>query len=716
VIIKAAKTYLIFIGFASILGQTVILRELNVAFYGIELVYTLALGLWLLFSAGGTISGRCFRTVSISRLNFLFFLLSICIPADLAFIRASRIIFAGTPGAYLPLSAQMLLLTVSLLPMGFLLGLQFQWTARLYISKDGKLANAYALECLGGIAGGICATLFLKFGISNFVIALACAFLASIMPFANPDGKSVRRFVPFSGFLAAVWLLLLWNAHHWDRFLTSWTHPHLLVTRDSPYSRITATLLNKQVSVFENDSLIFDTESTSAEEFVHPSALQCLKPESVLILGGGLEGLLHEVQKHAPKIIDYVEINPVLLDTLTPYLPLEVQKSFHAPNIRLIIEDPRRYLRRAPHYDLILVGMPEPSSGQTNRYYTREFFHLCRTRLHRQGVLALRLRSSENLWTPAIIHRIAGIYRAAQSVFPQILFLPGTTNILMGSMSPLTTDTALLTSRMEARRLSTKLISPGYLRYLHLNDRFSQASQILKSSTSAINTDTRPICYSYTMLIWLSKFIPSITYWDYTFPEFRGIRAWCLSLLCILPLVLSAIFPWPRRRFILVTIIAFAGMVLETILLLHFQTQNGILYQDIGVLMTAFMAGLALGAAALGKLNRPITKRHGIILSSGFLLLSMAIGGRIQSGGNSGLMEVSVFLALAGLLTAGVFAYAGLRLKPDQNKALVSLYAADLLGGCLGSILTSLILAPLIGLSTTAFHMMGFAVFSLFLL
>ena len=43
--------YLLVIGFISILGQVVLLRELNVAFYGVELIYTLAIGVWL-FSSG----------------------------------------------------------------------------------------------------------------------------------------------------------------------------------------------------------------------------------------------------------------------------------------------------------------------------------------------------------------------------------------------------------------------------------------------------------------------------------------------------------------------------------------------------------------------------------------------------------------------------------------------------------------------------------------
>ena len=45
-------------GFVSLIGQIVLLRELNVAFFGVELIYLIALGVWLLLTALGTIAGR----------------------------------------------------------------------------------------------------------------------------------------------------------------------------------------------------------------------------------------------------------------------------------------------------------------------------------------------------------------------------------------------------------------------------------------------------------------------------------------------------------------------------------------------------------------------------------------------------------------------------------------------------------------------------------
>ncbi len=83
--------------------------------------------------------------------------------------------------------------------------------------------------------------------------------------------------------------------------MTIWNHPNLLESSDSPYGRITATRLYNQISVFENDALSFETEGTEAEYFCHLVALQHPNPQNVLILGGGIEGIVGEIAKYAPR-------------------------------------------------------------------------------------------------------------------------------------------------------------------------------------------------------------------------------------------------------------------------------------------------------------------------------------------------------------------------------------------------------------------------------
>jgi spermidine synthase len=708
--------YLFAVGFVSILGQVVLLRELNVAFYGVDLIYTVAIGIWLLFSACGTLIGRRIEKPPFTRINILFIVLALSLPLDVAFIRSARPVFSDITGGYLPLHTQIAFLSISLLPIGLLLGLLFRLAAKLYISDKKSLASAYAIESMGGLAGGVCVTLFLRLSFQNLFIAFLCALIAVGASFLHPNTNRMKWPRPASVIGIVVLVLFIWNSSKIDRIMTSWTHPNLVETKDSPYSRITVTILHSQVSVFENDALLFETEGTRAEEFVHLAALQHAKPERILVLGGGIEGIIHEALKHSPRLVDYVELNPVLLEIVPRILPQGLQKSLRAANVRIITEDPRQFLNRAPGYDLILMGMPEPASGQANRFYTQEFFRQCAAKLNKQGIVAFRLQSSENIWTPQLTRRMVSIYRAVRSVFPEIIFIPGSTNIIIAAADPLTKDPSVLASRLDARGIKADLISPGYLRYLYNNDRFSEVDQTLRSGTSPVNTDVHPICYQYTSMIWLSKFMPSIRFQDLSIPEFwKSLSPWWL-LAFILPALLIGRMQWPIRRVFLTGIAAFAGMILETVLLLHYQTKNGILYQDIGILLAGFMTGLALGALIVAKFNRPLSKWVGIALLAGFVLLCLTIGLRFDSSHSIGLPETFGLLVLSGFFVAGVFAYAGFRSPGDQGKAVAPLYAADLIGGCLGSIFASLMLAPLAGLALSAYLMVPIAILAILLL
>jgi spermidine synthase len=705
------------LGFISILGQVVLLRELNVASYGVEIVYTLALGIWLVATASGAIFRRRTRLLPSSpKVHILFILFSIVLPLDVAFLRSVRVLFAGYPGVYLTLQLQFAAIFASLLPVGLILGILFRWVAGKFITDGGSLAGAYAIEGVGGLAGGLCSTALLKFGFQNFVIALICALVAlgaSLLD-SNRRFHGKLRFVIGGIFVALI--SLVWEAPLVDRIMTSWTHPDLVATTDSQYSRITVTYLNGQASVFENDALLFDTESTRAEQFVHLAALQHPHPDTVLVLGGGIEGTVREILLHSPRIVDYVELNPALLQLVPPNLPSAIQKSLQDDRVRIFVNDPRRFLEQASSYDLILVGMPEPASGQANRYYTQEFFRQCRAKLNKHGIIAFSLESSENFWTPLLTRRMVSIYRAIKSVFPEVLFIPGTTNVVIASTDALTKDPQVLSARLHARKIEARMVSDAYLHYVFTNDRFEEIARTLESGTAPINTDIQPICYQYTVLIWLSKFLPTSKSWNLQFPEFRGGRGilWLVAL--SLPALLLSNARWVIRRAVLMGIGGLAGMSLETVLLLYFQIKSGILYQDIGILLTGFMAGLAVGAYAVEKISARPAKSVGFALLGGFAVLSILIGWSIQSGLGTGLAGCFGFLIITGFLVSGIFAYAALKEPDDQFTAIAPLYVADLIGGCLGSLLTSMVLAPMTGLVTSSYLMVPLIMLSALLL
>ena len=718
-------SFLLVVGFISILGQVVLLRELSVAFYGVELIYTLAIGTWLLWTAAGAMISRRSLQPSLLQISIVFVLFSLILPLDVAFIRSVRLLFSGVPGAYLPFQIQILAMALSLMPVGLMLGLLFQWTAKVYLTGERSLAFAYAIESLGGLAGGLCATLFLKFGFQNFWIALLCSLIAAGTSLLYMKGRGRRLLQPITLVFLGLLMVFFWKAKALDHLMTSWSYPNMTATRDSPYCRITVTRSDNQISVFENDALSFETQGTNAEEFVHLAALQHPNPTRILALGGGVDGTILEILKHSPQLVDYVEVNRTLLDLVVPHLSLEVQDSLRAPNVRTIIADPRRFLDQTESYDLILIGMPEPTSGQANRFFTQEFFQQCSSRLNREGVIAFRLQSAENYWTPQLSRRMVSIYRAAKLAFSDVLFLPGRTNVVIGSKQPLTRDLSLLTARFHEREIKARLISEAYIRYLYQNDRVFQIAERLESGIAPANSDVRPICYQYTILIWLSKFFPSINSWNFSFlesPDSHMIFLYWITAVGLAAFFALSRMRWPLQRALLMGVAGFIGMILETLLILHYQVKQGILYQDLGLLLMVFMAGLALGAIFTDQAycwwagKQRISKVWGASLLLGFILLSAFVGFEVNSGRSAGLVETSMLLLLTGFFVAGIFAYASLSQLVDQRKIITLLYSSDLIGGCFGSLLGSLALIPIVGLGTTAQLMVPLAVISALLL
>lgn len=723
--------WLLAIGLISILGQVVLLRELAVAFYGSELIYILALGVWLLWTGLGAAAGRRRSVPSAARIRWSFLWFSLLLVIDVLFIRAVQRLLGGVTGADLPFTRQLAAMALVLLPVGLTLGLQFQWVAKRFVGdRRDTLARAYAIESVGGILGGAAATFALKVGLQNFTIAAICSLVAllSAVHGVGRDGRRDRAGRLLAGgasvVLGVVFLAVLWHGGTIDRWSTRWNHPALLATRDTPYGRTTVSGRLGQVSVFDNGALSFDSEDESAGELVHLAAIEHPDPGSILILGGALEGLAREAARHRPQRIDVVELDRRAFDLARRHLPGDPLRVQGSTRTAVRFADPRRHLQAFDQeldrqsYDLILVGMPEPTSAEANRFYTREFFSQCAEWLAPGGIVAFRLRSAENLWTPLLLRRARSIQRALREVFPEIVVLPGVSNIFIGSRGPLERDPDRLASRFEEREIEARLVSPAYIRYVHTNERFADTRSRLEATVAPINSDTRPICYQLTLLLWLSRYYPVLTLID--LPARLGpwgARAAWLGALSVVVILLRS--KPAARRVILVAIAGFLGMVLESALILGYQMRSGVLFQDLGLLLTVFMGGLALGAYAVHRWARraadggELSRWLGVGLLAAFGGLSALSAVFLSDAAAAGIALTGAALLLCGALVAAVFAYASLRRVGDQRLVVSPLYAADLFGGCLGSLAGSLILIPVLGLGDTALAMIVIAAIGL---
>ena len=163
-------------------------------------------------------------------------------------------------------------------------------------------------------------------------------------------------------------------------------------------------------------------------------------------------------------------------------------------------------------------------------------------------------------------------------------------------------------------------------------------------------------------------------------------------------------------------------MVVESSLLISYQVKSGVLYQDLGLLVTLFMAGLVLGSTAVHRAarmrgpGRPISRGVGAALLVAFALLNLALARLESTGASAAMAIIGSGLFFGGALVSGLFAYASQDQVENQQAAVSPLYAADLIGGCLGSLAASLLLIPLLGLAKTLVGMTGVALVALALI
>lgn len=690
-------------GLVCLLAQVVILRELTVASFGTELVYLFAFALWL---GGGAAGAWLSRLPIFSRpgaIPGLFTAAAVLTPLEAVLIRGGRDILGITPGTFPSLGEQFLTAAAGVLPVAVAAGLLFPLAAAGF-RRDGPgggpLGRAYAVEGLGGLIGALAATLSPAAGLSNlslsFLTALTAA-AAALWTGPRGSGGGLSRLAALSVALAA--LAVLFFTGPLDRATTRWNHPHLAAVRDTPYGRVTVALPESQVVFFFDDALLYESEGTEAEAFIHPAALQHPSPRRVLLLGGGVQGMVTELLHHGPEAVDHVEIDPFLLETAAPYLPAPLRASLADPRVRTLYADPRRHLASGPQYDLIVVAMPEPLSGWSNGFYTEEFFRLCRRALNPGGVLALRLEGAENLWTGVVAMKMASVHRALGDVFPAVVFLPGGTNVVTASDAPLPTTAEEPTGRWRQRGIPGRLVTPPYLAYLYENDRFRRTRDLLAAfGDTPPNRDARPVSYRFTAMLWLSRFVPAASA-----PGFaRDLEKWIYRVgpaagLLAMAALAAASFG-PRRSFpaVLAAVAGFNGMLAEGVLIMHYQIKTGILFQDVGLLLMSFMGGLALGAWSLSL--RPPSGRaiRALVVAQPFFFLLLGLA--VLRGLPAGLPSVALALGAAGWFVGALFAAAAHLRAGDVRAAASALYGADLLGGALAALLGGVLLIPFWGL------------------
>jgi spermidine synthase len=708
-------TLLLAAGALSMVAQVVVLRELVAALYGVELLYVLALGSWLVGTAVGSAAGRHVPATTGAGVAGCI-VLGLLVPAEVAVIRTAGPAAATVSGAYLPFPAQLAWIAAVTLPPAAVCGLLFPVLVGLEARRGRSAGHSYAIESAGAAAAGAGLTLAMGLGASTFQVAVVSPAVGLVAAIAAAAWWPLRRRLVLALFVLAAAAVTAARLTPWDLALLRRMYPALVDAVDTPYARVAISRHGTQVAVFENGALAFDTEGTSADAFADLAALQHARPRRALVIGGGGEAVPDALQRHAVPLIHNLEIDRPAYELVRAHTAAAGDRAPAGSRVTVIFEEPRRYLDRADPYDLILVAAGEPTSGASSRFYTREFFAQCARRLTPGGVIAIRLAAAENVWPGPLALRTASIVAAMQREFRSIECLAGATLYVFASNSPLTSDPAVLSGRLLERGVQPRLMTPPYLEYLYTNDRRDQVARLIRATPVAgPNRDAAPVCYQYAAKTWLSTFYPGLA--AASRGESRG-RGW--ALWAAMAAVMVAIAAWARRRRnrgVAASVLAagFIGMVLETLLLLRYQMSHGVVYQHVGWLLTCFMAGTTAGAFAAGGTGRARPRSgRGIPLP----LLGASIAAWVAVAwipAASGLFGTSVLLVAVGAAVGATFGGGARLWQGDARGAASVLYAADVAGGAVGAVAATLFLVPAAGLDWSALFMAALAA-SLFVL
>jgi spermidine synthase len=684
------------LGFSSAVTQLVLLRELLSVVQGNELVLGLVLGNWLALTGLGAWferwRGRARRGMGMAggaRLNGLLVWVALVPLTQVGFLRVGwdRLFLHGTtPGLAGTLLATLLLLAPYCLVSGAMLARACAAGSGTGRQEAGAVVgNVYVADSLGSLLGGA----VFAFGVAwlDHLAALTVPAAVCLAVVAARQWRADQRRTAVRTMSLAVAGMLGLVALDPDAWTTARQHaPETVEFRaQSPYGRLVVTERGGQHVFRENGVPFFASENIEAiEETVHFALCQRPAAREVLLISGGYSGTARETLKYPVRRVTYVELDPLLVEAGRRFLPERLAD----PRIRVVNADGRRFVQvTAERYDVAIVDVPDPVTVQLNRYYTAEFLREIRRVLAPEGVLAFGLGRYENQTGPELERVLATAGTTVRAVFRECRLFPGERVWFLASDHPLTTGIA---DRIEAAGVETRWMKRAYLAAILSPDRVGAVEEAAARAARP-NRDLRPgLCYAHWRF-WLSQFASS----------------WFGIVVLAAGLAAAGAVAGGSMAALAVGASGFAASALQVAVLLGLQSLYGAMYQGLAFVLTAFMAGLGLGAwVARRPAGRP---RRGLALTALAVALASLIVPAVLLALSRWRVGPSLGEPLLALLSFVLAAIVGsefpaaTRLAGGEAGATgARLYAADLLGAAAGAVLMGSVLVPLWGVPGAA--------------
>ncbi len=679
---RELNTKAFLLGFFTMVVQVLLIREITTVFQGNEVMMAWTLATWMFLTGVGSWLGRSSRKEA-STINRIFLLTAFLPPLAVLLMNLGRnqLFLPGTLVHPLWFIVMMLVL---LAPLCILSGYAFVLLIKADDRDNRRFALVYAMETAGSLIGGVAVSFLLTrwFSVMESLLIASLAVVGTLWALHREKPLQVALIV-------LVTLLTLFFLFPLDLHIKSFlfNNQKVVATHETPFGNVTVGSLGDEKTVYENGSALFTTgDAIVSEEYVHFALLQHRKPRKVLLISGDLNALSAEVLKY-PAItrLGYVEINPGLTKLISRY-----RETPGDERIEIIPGDGRRFIMKTNEtWDVIVVGVPDPSSLQLNRYYTDSFISFLKRRLENDGVVIYGLSPSGNYISPEKSSMEASLYHTLSGHFKHIRIIPGERDYYLASDDTLSARPGELSA---IRGIGGSYVNADYMDDSSLEAR---GDTILHRiiHTPSVNTDLKPLPVYYHTLRYLSQFMGH----NYHF---------LLIPVALLLLILLRMNPVSTGMFVT----GLTASSAEIILIFWFQVVFGNLYMAIGLIFALFMGGLALGSV-IGK-QTTTGRRHflaGQLMLAGSMLL-LPLLWKAEGSSISPVVLWLIFipaLLIPSLLTGFQYVTTTRNYPADNLCSAATVYAADLWGSALGALIIATLLIPLAGVFASCIMMAG---------
>ena len=686
---RGIKWVVFFSGAAAVIAQTLMIRESIALFGGYELISGILLCFWLVWACIGSFVYSKIRIGFSAKAiySFLLVLLSIFTVFSISFIRLTLGIFSLPFGEIISLQNIVIISFISLAPTSFIFGALFPAASKLIEPEQ-----VYFYEGIGSFCGGILLSFLLiqilpTYGILLLVVCFLLICACTVV------GKKKLLIMP----VLLLFVFMKINDIEWYFRSKQMPGQELVGLAESRYGMIAITKSGKQVNFYTNGVYDFSyPDLYSSEEAVQYPLLIHENPKNVLLVGGGVSNCLEQILKHGPEHITYLELDPLIirLGVLHTGKSIDVHE-----NISVIYGDARFYIKKAKEkYDVIIINLPDPVNAQLNRFYTTDFFAEVGQLLNDNGILSIRITAPPDIISPLFGQLLNTVERSLKTSFKEVLLLPAAKTTFLASDHEIESMdvVTVLKERSSERDLALQYVNEYYFDYNLSTEKMDYLKERVAGSQGVLNTDLKPVCYYYTMILWggvVSEKVRS------TFVKLFNANPF-LFLLIFIPLP----FFLRRRAIVYVSVFCVGASEIsaEVILIILFQVYYGYVYSLIGAIIAFYMLGLGLGTFFYMRsmLFRRSTRR---ILSNVELIMGLyfAVILLISMGRVPGTALLIPFLVFFGGFMGGL--HFPLSIAILKRRSAGKIYSVDLFGSSLGAIATAVVFIPILGIVFTLF-------------